>query len=350
MWFVEDLRMLKAWLLLLTGLVAVTTATLEKPGPPAGLQARVLSSKTALVSWRPPTSGGRPTGYKLEYISRTVGVDHSGKQAPSSASRLFVLFALEEDTVYNITLSAVNDLGDGPGISTTVKTHPSNPTSPAGNLTATKVTKTSITVNWTPPPVREQNGRLTGYVLQEVARVDRATPLSIPVGVDTLVWTFTGLQPFTSYAIKVAAVNSEGVGPFGVGITVRTLEDVPDQPSIAGVAVLFNSMAVLARAPATEKGERRGWEISYTVDGVETLQRSSPHTPLIFLQPISLGKVYRLKLRSRNTAGLGAWSEVWEQTAAPIIGELGGCIALEGSLEFISNSCGIWGAWPGGCR
>ena len=143
---------------------------------------------------------------------------------------------------------------------------------------------------------------------------------------------------------------------------ITILLAVPDQPSIAGVAVLFNSMAVLARAPATEKGERRGWEISYTVDGVETLQRSSPHTPLIFLQPISLGKVYRLKLRSRNTAGLGAWSEVWEQTAAPIIGELGGCIALEGSLEFISNSCGIWGrgqvgvgevrsvwAWLAGC-
>ena len=177
------------------------------------------------------------------------------------------------------------------------------------------------------------------------------TPLTIPVGVDTVYWTFTGLQPFTEYVVRVAAVNSVGVGPFGEGITIRTLADgtflhfsmvtnfitmatillptVPARARIEGVAVLFNSMAILAQEPGVSNGDITGWELSSTVDGQESRQRSSPHSRLMFLRPINVGKVYTLKIRTHNTAGPGEWSEVWEQRATPIIGKS----EWEGTIE-----------------
>ena len=39
-------------------------------------------------------------------------------------------------------------------------------------------------------------------------------------------YTITGLTPFTSYSIRVAAVNSDGdTGPLSDSITVETLQD-----------------------------------------------------------------------------------------------------------------------------
>ena len=98
------------------------------------------------------------------------------------------------------------------------------------NVMATAVSSTRITVQWDgPAPCRHVNGLIVLYRVQytEVASgliqsIDEAGEWDI-MNAET---SLTGLIPFTSYSIQVAAVNEEGdVGLYSDPFTRQTEED-----------------------------------------------------------------------------------------------------------------------------
>ena len=96
------------------------------------------------------------------------------------------------------------------------------PTDAPGSLTNTSVEKRSITVVWETVPCPDQRGPITGYRL----RYSNGTSIVNKTGEGSRQHVLTGLTPFTSYSVQVAAVNFRGTGPYSdPALTVETLQD-----------------------------------------------------------------------------------------------------------------------------
>ena len=88
---------------------------------------------------------------------------------------------------------------------------------------------TSFTVNWIPPQEESQNGVITSYIIDITGNpfpytgpsLDLTSDGTYPdVGAKSL--EVNGLEEYNEYTIKIAAVNSEGTGPYTTGNTQRT--------------------------------------------------------------------------------------------------------------------------------
>ena len=84
------------------------------------------------------------------------------------------------------------------------------------------ITSTTIHFSWEPPLTEDQNGVITGYILNITSLVTGET--------EELFTELTGyclgpVSPYTLYSAAVAAQTDAGRGPFSVSISVQTLED-----------------------------------------------------------------------------------------------------------------------------
>ena len=94
------------------------------------------------------------------------------------------------------------------------------PTGAPGTLTNTSVESRSLTVVWGTVPCPDQRGPITGYRL-------RYNSMMVDIsGQTNTQHMLTGLTPFTSYSVQVAAVNIGGTGLYSdPALTVETLQD-----------------------------------------------------------------------------------------------------------------------------
>ena len=97
--------------------------------------------------------------------------------------------------------------------------HSPAPTGAPGGLTSTSVESRSLTVQWGTVPCPDQRGPITGY------RLRYGTSIVDTTGEGSRQHVLTGLTPFTSYSVQVAAVNAGGTGPYSTALTVETLQD-----------------------------------------------------------------------------------------------------------------------------
>ena len=83
--------------------------------------------------------------------------------------------------------------------------------------------KKILTVQWGIVPCPDQRGPITGYRL----RYSNGTSILAIEGNEQndRQLMLTGLTPFTSYSVQVAAVNTGGTGPYSTALTVDTLQD-----------------------------------------------------------------------------------------------------------------------------
>ena len=90
------------------------------------------------------------------------------------------------------------------------------------DLTETAVTSHSISVAWN--PVSQDNGIITGYTIQ-VQQVfpSPGEPYSIVTDTSST-YAITGLQPNSTYRVRVAAHTSAGAGDYSPSVDVQTAE------------------------------------------------------------------------------------------------------------------------------
>ena len=70
----------------------------------------------------------------------------------------------------------------------------------------------SLRVTWQPPPLKDQNGPLFGYFISYHRTDDAQNSGSMSaIGNESII---SGLDPFVSYSVQVAARNDEGLGSF----------------------------------------------------------------------------------------------------------------------------------------
>ena len=99
-------------------------------------------------------------------------------------------------------------------------------------ITATKASSDSIYLRWSPPPLEDQNGIITGYVIDSLSNRKN---ISVSVNLtEHILEAF----PYTGYQLRVAALNSVGQGPFSGVVNVETLQDGMHMSSFVGVRFL----------------------------------------------------------------------------------------------------------------
>ena len=98
--------------------------------------------------------------------------------------------------------------------------HPAPSAAPT-SVNVSAMNCTAITVQWGMVPCIEQNGHITGYTLNVTGIEDMKRVEDFFGGGVTQV-IISELTPSTTYSIQIAAVNSEGTGPYSAPITIDT--------------------------------------------------------------------------------------------------------------------------------
>ncbi len=95
------------------------------------------------------------------------------------------------------------------------------PSGPAQNLNSTVLSSEEAVITWAAPDVADQNGIITGYVIN-VTLVGTGQTFQMTSSTNDLY--LTNLQPFTTYICRVAAMTNVGVGPYSIAISFLTEE------------------------------------------------------------------------------------------------------------------------------
>ena len=98
-------------------------------------------------------------------------------------------------------------------------TIPPAPSAAPNFVTVSKVTSSSITVQWGAVPCIHRNGDITGYSVQYGVVGSESTQTMFVSGASA---SITGLVESTTYTIEVAAVNDAGIGVYSEPLMIST--------------------------------------------------------------------------------------------------------------------------------
>lgn len=172
-----------------------------------------------MIQWQPPKEMmGEHLGYRLQYKradEETLTVRDFRKTDDH-----FTLTRLLRGTTYIFKLSAKNQAGIGEECIKEISTPEDIPSSYPQNLRVVGLASTSAVLAWDPPPLVNRNGKIVKYVVvyRDINSrhniTDSTTETKMPV---------LGLQPDTTYDIRVQALTNKGGGPFSPSIQSRTM-------------------------------------------------------------------------------------------------------------------------------
>ena len=90
------------------------------------------------------------------------------------------------------------------------------------NVSVATVTSKSALITWIPPTDEEKNGVITGYTVS-LMEAEREEAIYLRTNMNSI--NITGLMPFSTYFLSIAASTAIGLGPFGIMLMVNTQED-----------------------------------------------------------------------------------------------------------------------------
>lgn len=209
-----------------------------------------IASRTVTPTWTPPT---RPNGILLRYvlewrlsidpITLGPGTFVAAQEVPPNVTTAMAT-GLSPVMEYDFRVVAVNSAGGGAGDFVTVLTSEDVPEGVQA-IVVEQRTGSTLVLTWTPPLV--PNGIVREYrVLLDGQTVYRDSPLT---------YTISGLQPFTSYSLQLAACTSVGctVGTVQSATTAEVAPVGQATPSLV-IVVETGDVAVRWTAPAQPNG------------------------------------------------------------------------------------------------
>uniref|UniRef100_A0A671X899 Receptor-type tyrosine-protein phosphatase F n=1 Tax=Sparus aurata TaxID=8175 RepID=A0A671X899_SPAAU len=196
----------------------VVTTTGAVPGKPTMMISTTIGN-TALIQWQPPKEiAGEHVGYQLQY-----------KRAEEEAFMIkdfrqtddhFTVTGLHKGASYIFKLCAKNRAGNGEEYVKEISTPEDIPGSYPQNLSVVGLTATSTRLAWDPPSLAERNGKIVKYVVmyRDINSQHNNTNSTTETQM-----TIKGLQPDTTYDIRVQAFTSKGGGPISPSVQSRTM-------------------------------------------------------------------------------------------------------------------------------
>lgn len=177
-------------------LPATLLGTIVAPSPPLNVQATPQTFSSVSVTWQQSSVGTRPINYQVQF--RLAGTT-SWSSTPATTGTASTVTNLLPFTTYNFRVVATNRAGQSisnPVVSTTTLKQPPGP---AGNLTATVVQSTAITITWTAPTVGTPP--FTYVVQYRVTGTQTFSSLTVSPGATGV--TIINLSAQTQYDIEV---------------------------------------------------------------------------------------------------------------------------------------------------
>ncbi|XP_020484708.1 receptor-type tyrosine-protein phosphatase F isoform X12 [Labrus bergylta] len=287
----------------------VITTTGAVPGKPTMMISTTMGN-TALIQWQPPKEMvGELMGYQLQY-KRTDEETFISRELKKTDDH-YTATGLHKGATYVFRLSARNRAGIGEAYVKEISTPEDVPSGFPFNLQVTGLTQSSTQLTWEPPLMAERNGKIVHYMV--VYRDINSQQNSTNRTADTHM-TIQGLNPDTTYDIRVQAYTSKGGGPLSPSIQSRTMSN--DFPTLNfGVkAVMKTSVLLTWDLPPNYKSQVP-FKILYNQQSVE-VQGNLKRKLISQLQPDT---DYSFVLTSRGNIAGGLQQQVSIRTAPDLI-------------------------------
>ncbi|XP_015228542.1 PREDICTED: receptor-type tyrosine-protein phosphatase S-like isoform X10 [Cyprinodon variegatus] len=293
---------------------AVAQITVKSlPKPPGTPVVTETTATSVTITW----DSGNPdpvTYYIIQY--RAKSPDSKYETVDDITTTRYSIGGLYPNTEYEIRVSAVNSIGQGPPSEPVeTRTGEQAPASPPRNIKAQILPQNTMMVQWEEP--EEPNGQIKGYRVYYT--MDDAQPMSlwqIHNVQDSLITTIQSLIPQETYTIKVLAFTSVGDGPFSEPIHVKVLQGVPGQPSKFQVGAVSDTRIELTWEPAYEKEGIISYELRYRESNFGTqMKKTFGPTKSYVLEGLRPNTEYRFSLAAISNKGIGAFTnEISERT------------------------------------
>ncbi|KAL3055471.1 hypothetical protein OYC64_018195 [Pagothenia borchgrevinki] len=290
--------------------ITTTGAVPGKPNMMISTTSGTTSGNTALIQWQPPKEMvGELMGFQLQY-KRTDEETYTSRELRKTEEH-YTVTGLHKGATYVFRLSARNRAGIGEAYVKEIGTAEDVPSGFPFNLQVTGLTQSSTQLTWEPPLVAERNGNIVYYLV--VYRDINSQQNSTNRTSDTHM-TIHGLNPDTTYDIRVQAFTSKGGGPLSPSIQSRTMSI--DFPTLNfGVkAVMTTSVLLTWDLPANYKSQVP-FKILYNQQSVE-VQGNLKRKLISQLQPDT---DYSFVLTSRGNIAGGLQQQVSIRTAPDLI-------------------------------
>lgn len=201
-----------------------------------------MSASELRVRWIPLQQSewfGNPKGYNITYRLKDDATNETNEPVhvliEDSTSNSYILKELEEWSLYEIAVTACNEVG--PSVESPValeRTREAVPSVGPLQVEANATSSTTIVVKWSDVPKKAQNGQIEGYKVFFGAPGLPGVPVlqkTIPNN-KTFTTTLTELKKYVVYHIQVLAYTRLGDGSLSVPpIRTQTFEDTPSIPS-----------------------------------------------------------------------------------------------------------------------
>uniref|UniRef100_A0A182PUC6 Protein sidekick n=1 Tax=Anopheles epiroticus TaxID=199890 RepID=A0A182PUC6_9DIPT len=311
--------------------------------PPFNVTVRAMSATELRVRWIPLQQTewfGNPRGYNISYrninendimrstVPNTTSTENAEKciwvsrrsvliEDPTANSH--ILDGLEEWSVYEIVMTAVNEVGasfDSPhAIERTREAVPSmGPAAVEANATSS----TTIVVRWTEVPKIHRNGQIEGYRVYYGSVTGRTPVLHKTISNNyTFTTTLTELKKYVQYDIQVLSYTRLGDGILSAPpLRIQTFEDMPGAPSnVSFPDVSFSMARIIWDVPEEPNGEILAYRVTYLLNGSLNLnftQEFPPSDRTFRATQLLAEKYYLFSVTAQTRLG-------WGKTAAALV-------------------------------
>ncbi|XP_050099535.1 protein sidekick isoform X2 [Anopheles aquasalis] len=276
--------------------------------PPFNVTVRAMSAKELRVRWIPLQQSewyGNPKGYNITYrnineaaddettvLVATLGAPSGAATTPGSGVRSVliedstanshVLEGLKEWSVYEVVMTAVNEVGESQDSPHAFeRTREGVPSMGPAVVEANATSSTTIVVRWQQVPKVHRNGQIEGYRVY-YGSLGR-TPIlhkTIPNN-GTFTATLTELRKFVPYDVQVLAYTRLGDGTLSTPpVRVQTFQDTPGAPSnVSFPDVLFSMARIIWDVPDEPNGEILAYRVTYLLNESHSLNFTQEFPP-----------------------------------------------------------------------
>ena len=299
--------------------VASATTDSDRPGAPTGLTARANGSDRIDLTWTAPTNvGDGITGYQIE-ISDDAGSSWTVHVADTRSTRTTYSHRnLDAGSTWHYRVAAISSAGVGPTSNVAnATTNIGRPSAPLA-LSATAVGQNSIRLAWTAP--NDDGGAPITRYRVEVSRTGTSGWLLVTSNNRSTTYTHTGLNPGSRRYYRVAAINSEGTGPFSRVANAITDATTPSAPTnLVATAHGRTQINLSWRTPLIDGGARiTGYRIEVSSDGGSNWTTRVGNTGTIATTYVHSGlspaTTRHYRVYAINSAGTGPASNVANAT------------------------------------
>lgn len=290
-----------------SGSVAAPNAGTVPPAP-SPLRLDQITSSSMRYAFQSNGTGGPPI-IRWEFQYSTSSNFSSGNSGLITSTGTSTVTGLDKATRYYFRSRGVNSKGAGAWSSiisaTTLATVPSQVSTP----TATGSTSSSISYSWTAPDnggasITTYNHQVaTSSSFANVVRSfnDSASPTSVG-----------GLDPGTTYYVRVRAVNSVGAGSWSSGRAITTdavVPSAPPRPALTGTT--STSISFTRSAPSSDGGANittYNFQLATNSSFTTGLQSWSSTSASQTRSGLTRNETYYIRVRAVNSVGAGPWS------------------------------------------